>query len=267
MMSKILKSISIAVLLSVAIFSTSSAITNGYETNDTTLQPGIVVKLTSSDNPDKPKVERATSDEPKNVIGVVTTIDESTVVIASSEQSVYVETNGEVDTYVSDINGEIKRGDLLEISPFSGILAKYRPGSNSVFGLALEDFASKISQSYTIQANKGEQKTNIAKIKINMDQKGLQTNTINDSTLEKLGLSVVGKEVSEMRVLVALIIFVIVMVAEGTILYGSISSAVTSIGRNPLARKFIKRELIKIIAVALIVMLIGLGAIYLILWV
>jgi hypothetical protein len=50
-------------------------------------------------------------------------------------------------------------------------------------------------------------------------------------------------------------------------MYGAISSAITALGRNPLARSAIRREMIRILFVAIIVFLIGLGAIYGILWV
>lgn len=242
------------------------AITKGYLSDDAGLLAGMVVQLSNKSEGD-PKVERATLEKADHIIGVATTVAESPVTIASGEQSVYVETSGDVSTFVSDINGEVKKGDLLTISPLNGILTKYIVGSESTFGLAMEDAVSKPSEAYTIQTPEGEKSTNVAKIQVNLDQKNLDNSSKSLSALEKFGQSVTGKQVSELRVIVGLIIFIIVLIAEAAILYGSISSAVTSIGRNPLASKTVKRELLKVMVMAALAMLVGLGAVYVVLWV
>lgn len=226
----------------------------------------MAVKLSESSTADTPKVERATNDQLDRAIGVATTTDESTVTVASGAQSVYIETTGEVDAYISNVNGEVNKGDLLTISPLSGILGKYNDGDGSVFALALEDFNSDGGEEYSISTQDGEQSTRVGKIRVNLDQKGL-VGKEKDTSLEKLGHTIVGKQVSELRVAVAVLIFIIVLVAEGAILYGAISSAVSSMGRNPLASDFIRKELIKVVGIAFVVLLFGLGSIYLILWI
>ncbi len=243
------------------------AITRGYLSDDDGLQPGMLVKISDDSNPDTPKVERATLDQADKIIGVATTTGESTVTIASADQSVYVETTGEVNAYVSDMFGEVKEGDLLVVSPLNGVMAKYTSGAAVIFALALEDSAPKSGDSYEIQTPEGKKNTKLSLIKVNLDQKGSDGLSKVPTSLEKLGKSITGKEVNELRVIVALLIFIIVLIVEGAILYGSISSAVTSIGRNPLASKVIRRELIKVMTIAFLVMLIGLGSIYLVLWV
>jgi hypothetical protein len=242
------------------------AIAQGYVSEDTGLQPGMVVKLSQSSTPDVPKVERATRDQPDRAIGVVTTVDQSTLTIGSGGQTIYVEGGGEVEVFASDVNGKINKGDLLTLSPLNGILAKHVDGSQAVFGLALEDFPPQPKEIHSIQTTEGEKTTGIASIKINLDQKSALGRE-GRSTLARYGEAIVGKQVSDIRVAVALLIFIIVLIAEGAILYGAISSAVSSIGRNPLARQYIKRELLKVMIVAFFVLLFGLGSIYLILWV
>ncbi len=67
--------------------------------------------------------------------------------------------------------------------------------------------------------------------------------------------------------LVALIIFVIVLIAECSIIYGSVSSALTAFGRNPLAKKTIRSEMLRIIFVALGVLIIGMISVLAVLWI
>lgn len=249
-------------LISLPVF----AISKGYMSDDSGLQPGMAVKISENESSNISKVERATADVPDKVIGIVTTIDETTVAIGSEGQSIYVETSGEVNAYVSDINGKVKSGDLLTISPLNGVLAKHTNISKSVFGLAIEDFPEQPMEKHTISTSQGEKVAGVSLIKVNLDQKNVLSDQKERSILSRYGKAIVGKEVSDIRIAAALIIFVIVLISEGAILYGAISSAVASIGRNPLAKNYIKQELLKVIVVALAVLLFGLGSIYLILW-
>jgi hypothetical protein len=228
----------------------------------------MLVQLSDSSTADEPKVERATTDNIDKIIGVATTPDDSVVTIASGKEQVYIETTGDVDAYVSDISGEIKKGDLLTISPLRGIMAKAQVDSRLIMGIALEDFSSKQTESYVINSGDGQKTTQIAKLRINLDRKSANNNVPEaDSSLRRLGRSITGKDVGEIRVVIALVIFFIVLVAEGGILYGAVTSAITALGRNPLARNIIKRELLRVVIIAIFVLIVGLGAVYGVLWV
>ena len=87
------------------------------------------------------------------------------------------------------------------------------------------------------------------------------------SVSSPIGKGLLGKKVGEIRVVIALILFLIVLIAEGAIIHGAISSAITALGRNPMARKTIIKEMVRVIFVAIIVLVIGLASIYMILWV
>lgn len=262
-----LSTLLVVIVATIIIVLPVSAISKGYSSDDAGLQPGMAVKLSHGGNPESPKVERASKEQTDKLIGVVTTIDQSTLSIGSEGQQIYVETSGEVEAYVSDVNGRVNQGDFLTLSSLNGILAKHNDSSGIVFGLALEDFPSEPSEMHTIDTKEGSKTVGISKIKINLDQKNVQGGQSSQSALARYGEAVVGKQVSELRVAVALLIFIIVFIAEGAILYGAMSSAITSIGRNPMARMYIKHELIKVIVVAMCVLLFGLGSIYLVLWV
>ena len=241
-------------------------ISRGYQTQDTSLMPGMLVSLDPNSTDNLPIVERATEENIQSIIGVATTVEESSITVASSGQTVFVESEGEVRAYISDLNGQINQGDQLTISPLRGILAGANDDSKIILGTALEDFPLDGLQTREIETNEGVKSTNIALMRINLSTKHVNGSQA-DSSLERLGQSVAGKDVSEIRVIVASVIFLLVLFAEGGILYGSTSSAVTSLGRNPLAGQVIRRQLIQVMFAAFGVLVIGLLSIYLILWV
>jgi hypothetical protein len=216
------------------------------------------------------KIERATQQNNQRIVGVVTNFENSFVTVASSETTVLVESEGEVDAFVSDMGGEVSQGSLLVLSPLKGVLMKAGSGNSApVVGIATSNASSSItSSSYEVGDGGTKKSTVIAKIKVNLNRQGAASSDSRPvSSLSKLGASIVGREVGEARVVVALIVFVIVLIAEGGILYGAISSAIIALGRNPLAKKVIRQEMIRVVVVAFIVLLVGLGAVYGILWV
>lgn len=264
--------VSLFLLVLFAIPITALSVAQGYFSNDPALQPGMVVQLASEQvQADTTLVERGSIDEPSKIIGLATSPADSFVIIASGEQQIYVQTTGESKALVSDINGTVAKGDQLTISPIRGILMKASENQGIKFGTALEDFNNTDAQSYAIDGGEsGKSSTSVTTISVSLDG-GSFAEQANDagssSVLSQLGQSIVGKSVGESRVLVGMIIFLIVLVSEGVIIYGAVSSSITALGRNPLAGGAIRKELIKVLVVAVIVLLVGLSAIYAILWI
>lgn len=263
----ILSILTIGLLSSAALFQTAAAIARGYNTNDTGLQTGMAVVI-STESSDSSQIERATQDASQRVVGIVTTIDDSLVTVTSSSTKVLVESEGEVEAYTTDMNGEVKKGDSLVLSPLKGILMKGTDASATVIGVASADFSSASPEDYTIADDSKTKTVKIAKVKVNLNHQSVTSNIDKtDSSLSRIGRRVAGKDISEIRILVALIMFFLIMVVEGSILYGGISSSISALGRNPLARKIIRQELFRVVSIAIGVLLIGLGAIYSIVWV
>lgn len=243
--------------------STAFGIARGYQTDDTGLQVGMVVALSLGEDgsSNTTKVERATRDNSERVVGVVTTLENSLVTISSGSFNVLVETEGQAEAYISDINGEVKNGDALVLSPLKGILMKSGTAPGNVVGIAASGVEDKTDYSY--DDNGTTRQTGVGLAKINLTSPSSQSDaTLNDSALAKLGRSLAGRNISEARVIVALIIFLLVLIAEGGIIYGAVSSAITALGRNPLAKSTIRGELFRIILIALVVLLAGVGAVY-----
>lgn len=248
-----------------AFASFASAIATGYTSSDNGIQTGMAVSL-ANNGPNGASVERASQADNDNIVGIVTTVDASLISVGSGSSTVFVENQGQVDAYVSDINGVIETGDLLTLSPLKGILMRLGESSLPVVGVAAS--GPEQTSAYNYDEGGENKETQIAKVKVNLDYQGAQAgSSSSNSPLAKLGRSLVGKEVSETRVLIALVLFVIVLIAEGAIIYGAISSAITSLGRNPLASPVIRSELTRVVVVALMVLFVGLGAVYAVLWV
>lgn len=247
---------------------TTYALSRGYSSGDSGVQTGMVVSLSNEGADDQ--VERSTQENSHRIVGVVTTIEDSTVTISSGNSKLLVENSGQVDIYVSDINGEVSKGDLLILSPLKGILMKAPElNTSKVIGIATQS-ASELEQTvYQYKSGEETKDTKIAKIKTDISSLGGANSgaIASDSSLKTLGRAVAGREVSEMRVLIALVIFLVVLTAEGGILYGAISNSITALGRNPLAKKIIRSELYRVILVAIMVLLIGLASVYVILWI
>jgi hypothetical protein len=262
--------LSMVAAFAITVMSPASALAKGYATDDGQLQPGMVAALSEDGTADKPKVERASIDDDSKIIGVTTTPDSELVTIASGEEQVYVQTTGEVNAFVSDLSGEVKKGDLLTLSPLRGVLMKADANTSStILGIALEGFSGKTTETKSIQDSNGQRDVKVATLRINIDYKAPtgQGGTLTDSSLRRLGVAVTGRDVGEIRVMAAVIIFLIVLVAEGGIIYGAVSSAITALGRNPMARKIILREMMRVILIAAGVLVLGVAAIYAILWI
>lgn len=247
----------------------AAATARGYRTSDPELVPGMVVALSESGSAEEPRVERAALGKEQKVIGVSTTPDDELVTIGSSQDTVYVQSTGEATVYVVDLNGDIKNGDLLAPSPLLGVLMKADASTAPVVGIALEDFSQIATETKTVEANVGTRDAKVGKLRINLDHKAAsnQQASATDSSLERLGRAVVGKDVGEIQVVAALVIFLAVLVAEGGIIFGAISSSITAVGRNPMAKNIIQHEMIRVLTIAVTVLVIGVGAIYLILWI
>jgi hypothetical protein len=246
---------------------TALAIATGYASDDDAVQPGVTVSLSESSTADSPKVVRAVSGVQNKPIGVAVSPDESIVTTGAVDKTVYVQASGEVDAFVSDLNGTPKRGDLLAVSPLRGVLVRADATTETIVGTALEDFPEVAVSTQSIDKDGTSVSIKLDQLRISLDQKGQELNATPDTALERLGRSLTGKRVGEIRVIIALIIFLIVLVAEGSIIYGAVSTAITALGRNPMARSSIIKELVRVVFIAMGVLTLGVAAIYAILWV
>lgn len=259
-------SFTLSLLLMYSLTVAVQAITHGYATSDTGLRAGMVVSL-SGQKDGLSVVERSRIDSQDRVVGVVSNVADSLIAVTDSKAKVYVANEGTVVAYVSDINGMPRKGDLLSVSSLNGILMK-APEAATRVAIAEEDFTNAPSTVHPISGTaETAESAQVAKIKVNLDVKSVQAASGDASVLDKIGKSLTGKEVSDLRLVVALVVFFIVMLSEGAILYGAISSGLNALGRNPLAKNIIRSELFRVVGIALMVLFMGTLAIYALLWI
>lgn len=245
------------------------SISQGFRTTDKGLENNMIAALSSQSSDTNPLVERANDANKNKVVGIVTTIDSSLLTLTSSEAKVHIATSGDSAAYVTDLNGNIKKGDFIAVSPITGVGMKASDTDTIVVGVALEDFNTDNATPKQVNTVDGSGRTvllNKVKISVEPRDRGLETNK-ERPFLVLFGQSVTGKAVTQAQVIVALVIFFLLLVVEGSIIYGAVHSTIISIGRNPLARTALFKQLLQVSWLALLVLIFGLGAIYAILWI
>jgi hypothetical protein len=255
---------------SIAMPAQATAIAKGYIAYDANLQKGMVVKLRSAGNGGQPLVERARYEDADKVIGIVVNLTDGLATEAPAGSQVFVEQSGSAQALVSDLNGVVKKGDLLTMSSLSGVLMRSADRSVATVGTALEESTTALGELIAVKDASGNSlntKVSLININVNIQPPSPKLVTENSNNiLTKLSNGLVGHQVSGLRVLAALAIFSTLLVIEGEIIYGTITSSITAIGRNPLARSSIGRQSLKGVSVGIIVLIVGTASIWALLW-
>jgi hypothetical protein len=248
------------------------AAAQGYNTSDKTIQKGMVVAVVSSSagaTSSSISVEKSSTSNADKTLGVVVDAKTDPVTVSATGDQIYVASTGTAQVYEADLNGTIKKGDLLAPSPIQGVLMKANQNATGILGVALQDAPIKATQTVKVKNDQGKEvSTKVGLVLLNMDVK-FASNGQGDgqSLLQRIGQSIVRHPVSTAQVFVSLIIVSLLIVVEGGIIYGAVSSSIVSLGRNPLAKQTIFRGLGQISILVMAVLALGAGAIYLVLWV
>jgi hypothetical protein len=177
-------------------------------------------------------------------------------------EQVFVATGGSYPTFVSTEDGAIKAGDYISISSVNGVGSK-ADNQPTVLGKALEDYSGKSNVITT--TTEGH---NIGRIHVSIipgKNPLVKDNVAIPAPLKRFGQAIAGKNISAIRIYVALSIFVVTSIIALTVLAVGVRSSITSIGRNPLSKKYILRGLFQVLTVAFLVFLIGMFGVYLLL--
>lgn len=246
------------------------ALAQGYTTADSSLKQGMAVSVSPDSTENKPTVQAVNYENADKVIGIAVSLDEDLLAEVPLGSQVYVSRSGQVKAYVSDLNGAVKKGDLLTVSTLHGILMHSKDLSVTTVGTAVEDFDTNSAE--VVQANDGEGAPITVKVSlltINVDIKPPSPAAVAENSnnlLDKLSLSLTGHKINGLRVLTALAIFSTLLVIEGEIIYGTVTSSITALGRNPLAGTLIGRQSLRGIGIGLLILMIGTAAIGVLLW-
>jgi hypothetical protein len=243
-------------------------------TAESQLQPGMVVQLAG----DKTTVKAVTEADASKMLGIVIQPNDAPLSLSESAaagQQVYVATNGTYKLLVSNQNGVINKGDYVVISSIDGVAMKANDKAQYVVGKTLQAFDGKTSvlSQTVVKDSKGESHTvtfGAVSVDINVGRNPLQKTAAPPASslpgfIQKASESIANKSVTPVRVYISLAVLLITAVIVCTVLYAGIRSSMTSLGRNPLARKGIMRNLLQIVLVGIIILIVGLFAVYLLL--
>ncbi len=241
-------------------------VTQGYLAEET-IQNGTIVQLTAKD---KAKVEPLPQEQETNMFGVVVSSSESPVSISDpTQQQVFVATQGRYDVLVSTQNGQIRAGDGVVVSSLKGVGMKADDLHRVLVGKALENFDGESDAEGKAKISDGRT-VSLGRIRVDIIVKrnpSFSGDTIAGvpHALSRLAYSVTDKPITAFRIYAGLSIMLMCMLVSGAILYAGIHGGMTSVGRNPLAKNAIMRNMVGTTLMAIIVVSIGLFAVYLLL--
>lgn len=243
----------------------AASIAQGYTTTDSDLVTGMAASLSPTSTSDNRVVERATTSNKAKFVGIVTTKDANLVTLTSGAANIVVATTGEATAFASDANGGIKKGDYLAVSPLKGILMHAGDSEPNAIGTALEDLSLGQANSQQIDTSDGKKTVHVATIRVEISPSTIalaSSNNESKSFLKTLGQGIIGRSVSEWQVLSALIIFTLILIIEGSMVYGAIHSTIIALGRNPLAHEAVYKQLFQVLLAALGILAFGMAVIY-----
>lgn len=239
---------------------------------DTLLDNGTIVQLTGKD---AKQVKVATQAELQNMFGV--TVDRNQLPVTLSNEGtkneVFVAATGTYNVLVSTQAGDIATGDYVTLSSVNGVAMKAGTEEKTVFGRANASFNGKGVTLGTATLKDTTGKTNrtvtIGMIPVTID---IKSNPNEKSTkvqvpdfLERVGQAIAEKEVSPIRIYLSMGIATVSLIAAIAVVYSGVRSSLISIGRNPMTKKSIFRALLEIILTSIVILIIGLFAVYLLL--
>ena len=238
---------------------------------ETPLDTGTIVQLTGKGSN---TVKIATQSELQNMFGVTVDASQQPLTVSNDDakNEVFVAVSGTYNVLVSTQGGDIESGDYVTLSSLNGIAMKASTEQKTVFGRANRDFDGKGAKLGTasLKDNAGGTKTvTLGVVPVTID---IRRNPNDKSTkanvpefLERIGEAVAEKEVSPIRIYLSMGITVVSIIAAIAMLYAGIRNGVISIGRNPMSKKSIFRALLEVVLTSMLILVIGLFAVYLLL--
>lgn len=238
---------------------------------DKPIDNGTIVQLTGKD---ANRVTAATQSNVQNMFGVAVDRSQLSVTLSSEglQNETFVAVAGTYNVLVSTQAGTISPGDFVTLSALNGIAMKAGTEETTVFGRAINGFDGKgvTLGTTTLKDSSGGTKTvTLGSIPVTIDIKrnpNVKTTKVNvPELLQRVGQQIAEKEVSPIRLYLSIGITAISLIAAIAVLYSGVRHSVVSIGRNPMSKKSIFRALIEIILTSLLIVIVGLFAVYLLL--
>ena len=266
MQNKIAKLLLVVLLLPANLLATD--ISTGYKATEA-LPSGTLVSVKPT-NPEE--IEPATPDNINHLLGVVVREAETLLAVSGNGSNTQVSTSGLASVWVSDLAGPIKRGDAITASRLNGIGVK-ATAEVRILGIAQTNFDTSNSQNIerteTINnPESGAQSINIGRIPVLLQVgKNLQAQTdlaFLPDFLNQTANTIAGESVAPIRILGGLILIILAFLTDIILLYGAVSSAIISLGRNPLSKGSVYRGLVQVALISVAILLTATLASYII---
>ncbi|MGH7142324.1 MAG: hypothetical protein ACREF5_02535 [Candidatus Saccharimonadales bacterium] len=248
----------------------SQSIAQSYNTTES-IQQNMIVGLNKNKSSD---VIPLTFNDINDMLGVSISASEAPVTLSgsSSTAQVYVATSGRYDVLVSNQNGAIAVGNYISISSLNGIGMKAEGSESTVLGRAAASFSGtgNVDSTATIEKSGGGTMTvaiSIIPVNLSVGNNPSQSSGLGPlpGFLQSAGNTIANKSVSAPRIYISLLVLLVTILLAGSLMYSGVKNSITSIGRNPLAKKVIARGLFQVVITGLIIFIIGLFAVYLLL--
>lgn len=243
----------------------TAAISQGFQTNETDLTPGAIVSIEPGT---EGRAQLGNTDRLEYLLGVIG--ENPLVALSSNTTEIQVVTSGVTPTLVSNINGDVQSGDKITASPINGVGMK-ATASSQVIGTAQEDFTNIQTSELTINDREGQGqvvRVGLLPVQVNVTYYVVQEEkdtSFLPEFVQQIANAVAGREVSVVRVLIALLVLLLGFISAGILLYSAVQSSIISIGRNPLSEGAVQKSLIRVGLTAFGILLVMVVAIYLIL--
>jgi hypothetical protein len=244
----------------------NSAIAQQFQANDPDITAASLVSIVQNTSN---TVELSKAGQGDRLAGVVS--NESLIQFSDSGSSgVQVVTSGLTMALVSNLNGDVMAGDKITVSPIEGVgMRAAEPAT--IVGTAQTDLISAQSETKTIKNSAGEDvQVRIGLIQVQVGVAFYTPDTAKDSSivpsfLQELANKVRGRDVSPVRVLIAMLILLLLFLSVTVLLYSSIRSSIISIGRNPLSQSAVRKSLLQVGLTVIAILVFAVATIYLVL--
>jgi hypothetical protein len=259
--------------LLVALCSIVPLVANAQDSN------GVVAKGFQADSPgemptgalvsiaadDSRRIELADAQSAQRLAGI---IDKNPLLTLSvSDEEVQVVLSGTTSALVSDINGQIRAGDKITPSPIAGV-GMLAATDGQVVGTAEADFDTANSQTRSITDNNGRAHTvhlGYVPVHVGIAFYEAPGSTFLPPFIQSAADGIAGRPVSLVRILICGVLLIISFISVTALIYSATRSAITSVGRNPLAAGAIRKSLYQAGGIVVAIALSSLLATYLIL--
>lgn len=231
---------------------------------------GTIVTL----NKDTQSVAAAKQAQQQNMFGVA--VDRNQLAFAVSNSAVqnetYVAISGTYNVLVSTQGGAINSGDYVALSSVDGIGMKASTAEKTVFGRAAASFdgtALTLGTAELKDSTGATKKVTLGTIPVSINiqrNPNIKSTKVNvPNWLERLGVQIAEKQISPIRIYLSMGITAVSLITAIVMLYAGVRNAIVAIGRNPMTKRSVFRALLEVILTSILILVIGLFAVYLLL--